>query len=436
MQEMFLYRWMGPACSKWQMKNGWFGNQNIKQFISTLCQKRFAFLKTMLCHSYLFIFVKPEQAEQWFSSSNSRPGCLGFELRNPNGKAILVLDNCLPGCIRIIGKRTNGKPVNQRLDVASMNLVVFDEKWKDAENLKFNHWETLYNLMDYIRVLDVDLITNFCWKKSNSPKQQKQQNAPEKLGASGEPDSRPKLQIKYQQALQKSNAAMMSQVMKEAGISKKYKVPEYFYVPEQQAIDKLDMKSLQDYFEKVLTISAPKKFVKGKTLQSTALNFNLPSYDARYDETFRSCVLSQHLMTPESLKDYESQSRRVIDHLSHLTSVKDVQLSGVEKKNWKNWDSGATNGHLTMTVVNILMVNPFLLLFPSSDHVKGFIGDIWFLQSLVSQLEHIKSPYCLIKLYEISSPKNGKGLLEQHLSDPKSHQIYDTIYQCAWSGIF
>jgi len=200
LQQFWLYRWMGPLCSKWvgpgqevirldQPSAAASSRGQLQLFTSDICRVRFAFLKSMLFHSLLFLFLRQNRLAGLLQKDPF--SCLKKQLETDKvGKGILVLDNCCPGKFRLIGVSRDGHIVNRPVSiyesgVAGQNqpLAQIVTSGSAAQGLKdwsFNHEAVLYNVLQYARDAGFDeLLGNDCWKYVNS-------EASSALGARGQ----------------------------------------------------------------------------------------------------------------------------------------------------------------------------------------------------------------------------------------------------------
>lgn len=194
-QAFWLFQWMGPLCSRWLG----FGDQEIKlrdkkaaqqfakagnvvTFMTDRCQVRFSFLKSMLFHDFLFLFVPPEdvvkaytdvQNEKGWSSMfrrSSTETCLSRQAKR--GTGILLLDNCCPGSVRIIGLNKRNELQDKTFDVFESGFVRLKKPrsnpMQEDPGWSFNHEEVLYHVLWTAEQMGLELVSNLCWKYLNS----------------------------------------------------------------------------------------------------------------------------------------------------------------------------------------------------------------------------------------------------------------------------
>jgi len=397
-QKMWLYRWMGPACVNWQLESSWFlNNRALKQFTDTVCEQRFAFLKSMIYHDLLFLFVQPEEAISWFKHNRTRPICIDQELRVAHGKAVLLLDNCQPGAIRIVGMSSQGTLVNRTFDVVNLRVV-------KLHGDKFDHWDVLYSFLDYVKTLKVQLVSTLCWK-----------NTCHKnlliTAKKYEIDQTQRKNSSFEKSRKYSFANLIRKIMKDSGAN--VQVPKFFYVPENSS-NEVSADNLHKYFEKLATVSTKHKSKNGSPAPE---NISPPAYDKKYDDFFASCVLSQQVMTQENFQHFSQVSREQISRLQNIQVVSELAhyFPDLTKSFHKT-------SHITFHYTNILMVNPFLCLYADvTGEVHLVIGDVWFLQPFFQQLQELGIKFHLHKLRSLKQiPK----------------ELPTIVYECSWSGLF
>lgn len=209
-QLLWLYRWMGPTCTRWlspdeetrrtvaRMKaqaavtsdaapatsSSYTPNKRPRtettdtgakmvRFSTEICRRRFAFLKAMFAHALIFPFVRPNDAIKLLSERNNSHQSLvcvanaidQFRGRGDSlghGYGLLVLDSQQPGCVRIVGKSADGTIVNTSVDVTQFVDLRVDER--DSKLWQFNHELVVYKVVSHAFGLGVQLVANTCWK--------------------------------------------------------------------------------------------------------------------------------------------------------------------------------------------------------------------------------------------------------------------------------
>jgi hypothetical protein len=188
-QSYWLFRWMGPYCSAWMGTGNRNANaymsrgvnvvssiENVSMFKTKLCRQRFAFLSTMLQYPLLFLFVRPSEVKEAFETSKSTISCLSDALTSLQiegaplgaGYAMLLLDNCKPGHIRIVGRSlsVNGTSdwVNALYSVEELTTIT-----ENANDWKFSRSAILTSVLSKADQLGVKLLSNICWKNNRRP---------------------------------------------------------------------------------------------------------------------------------------------------------------------------------------------------------------------------------------------------------------------------
>jgi hypothetical protein len=164
-QKFWLYRWMGPKCSRYiNQFNDQNRNSEFITFIGKACNQRLNILKTLITSNYLFLFVPYEDIDKMVKNKifDGDFECVKYQIDNDDftGKGFLLLSRTCPGKLHIIGISSQGSYVNR--DFSIDDLKEFEEQEKNNNTFN-NEVECILNYIDK-KCLIKELIMNICWR--------------------------------------------------------------------------------------------------------------------------------------------------------------------------------------------------------------------------------------------------------------------------------
>lgn len=198
-QAYWLYRWMGPLCTKWlqgvaeraphlsrgepgllpgpPMRQAAHERRDMNEemtpsFLTETCKKRFLFLKAALSTSILHLFfgkqpypsVTPRDKQEYLQLE-----CLAtannYDEASLFGKVIMALDDCLDGMVKFVGLDNQGKYFTHRVSAEDFVPILngHQTSWGTDERV------IVANVLDYLKRKfqgKITLLGNQCWKMS------------------------------------------------------------------------------------------------------------------------------------------------------------------------------------------------------------------------------------------------------------------------------
>lgn len=360
-QTLWLFRWMGPACSRWIMtdtprdaaKRQRIDTRSLR-FVTVECRARFAFLKTMLSESLLFLFVRPKEAESYFDETKTANSYvtnvfkrLQIEERPlGEGYGILVLDNCRPGHVRIVARdKTLVKSASELVKI----IVKDTGKWMFRPN------EILTAVIQWATENHIFLLSNKVLKKDADPTYSTQDEGsystmPFHLSVD--------TKSRYNMTDAQGNLARLE--MKDPETAAKIKESNIAFFPDRGS----DVGSIQKLirFQQGLHQLKPESTAHDPSQSITSLR--ITSCPAADDKIREYLVKLGIQVDPDVLGiiRYEQKWRDMFG--------KDLRFVG------------------DVEIVNQLCVNPFgLCVYSSPDQVRRIFGDIWFLQPIILKIK-------------------------------------------------
>ena len=412
-QRLWLYRWMGPACTRWltiseqeaaQYKPPAKEPSIIKPervyntvFVTLTCRSRFAFLKSMLYHSLLFLFVRPREAMELMTTKHPNSCIARALVDGGKGQGMLILDNCRPGHVRIVGKNPDDQKVNELIDCAE--FVQIDENLDGSWT--FNHQRILYGVVQRAyRDYGIELLSNNCWKSattgSDDPSEQQfMQESPN--GTSGSDNLEAFNTGRYLYGMSRS-LAIRAKLMQSKELEKLVQDAEiryYFTLPHRKPEDPkrrlehmaavkrdvVESERRNTQGESWPTIDAQIAMIRSKISQNTP------------DSTFRSAATMLHIFSDVDVDAYTQHTQTLLNDETQWREM--FESSGYSK----------CNRPAAPFIINTLCVNPFAVcvyekkdrhpreqsrLAPSQTKptdVYMIFGDAWFIQPILESLQ-------------------------------------------------
>jgi hypothetical protein len=487
-QIFWLYRWMGPLCSIWrqggenrnfQNQQDRIGSMSLYNFVSDVCRARFAFLKSMLAYSLLFPFIKSDEAKNIFEQKSYVP-CLDT-LDGPagNGKAILILDDCYPGRIRIIGKNVEGKNLEQSLDVFEDNIVNIKRNQKkelDTREWAFDPIEIISTLTDIAQGLGVNLVANTCWKVKKYNKIPNIFLPRDKVNMEEFPKSEIQKEIpkKYKKARQSAISQLADLTLNE-NVPKK-RIPKYIDVPENtqfnKEISKDQMNKILTVYDKTVSLADQKileaNFINpldNRETKNIQMMYNQIESKNIIDASFKQYVIREKLMMEQEFLQMLNANQKDIQTLKQSLNgqlddnKRDVLYTlGLPKTYFDSHNVKnpilCQNGNITVNILHYAMINPVIVTGCtqiSKDYCEIiiFIGDSWFLQPLISKMKDKRIPMSIQRFKKISNSfketqefGNLDIILKNYTQDGTIKQtlyiknyVQDVIYTGAWASL-
>lgn len=468
-QALWLYRWMGPACSRWlspeeEKSRGTetmprprdpndkrrrtdaelvrrvpvsvpvSDKQQTLAFVSDLCRRRFAFLKAMLAHSILFLFVRPEEALKLVQDNGRLPSqsCVYKTLErlraestsHGRGFGILILDNRWPGYVRVVGLTEGGNTVNVPLNVS--DLVDLSVDPHDSKRWKFNHQQILFKTVMTAYNLNVQLVSNVCWKNKNANYAETRNVAEMAQYLNTFPagddvvDLRAFRDAQYLYEQSKSAALLTYLTMKNEDCRVAIERARLRYYRNTQGTQDLD--------RRLATIGD--LWRDHRAMQNR---------DGSYSEWNSSRIDTFRQLTPADGAFVEAATKALIYNTTELKDLGTFTTQTLAREElWEKMFEKAGYRQcekMPVIVLNTLCVNPFALCIyekpaPESPdqttRVHRVFGDLWFLQPLIRELmENTKWGFSLKRFMEIQN---------WHRDGTRRTYLQDSLYLDQWAS--
>lgn len=476
-QTLWLYRWMGPACSRWLTPDEEYAraserstevlarpsdpkrprlagdqpvlerqlplSQGVKtvSFVSDMCRMRFAFLKAMLAHSLLFLFVRPSEAFDMLR--NKKPQDRHFScvaralqsLRSQNaelglGFGLLLLDNCRPGHALIAGLAEDGTEVQHPVDVTEWVDLTVD--LVNPQQWSFNHHRILYNIVNHAFRLGLRLVSNVCWKNTHQFYQEtlEQHSLLKYLQAFPQADARHQVgafqSARYLYGLARSaslGAYLTSKSEELVKLAKTAKV-RFFH----GAVDQFETRvgTIQKLWQDHSRLMGRETSDEEKKWNAASLK---DSRSPAADTAFLETAQNKDILTDNECKDLRQHIETVINNNDYWQEL-------FEAKGYSQCDVQP------IIVLNNLCVNPFALCIYDKPRPLGrgiemverrktvmhrVFGDLWFLQPLLIQFAKKSNLGYAIKRFDKAQ--------EWFRDDTRRLYLQDALYLDGWASL-
>lgn len=386
-QAFWLYRWMGPLCSQWTDR------AYRDRFNTRKCQQRFDLLNSLMQSALLFLFLGRKSAVQIFETGNAPTfvgpdtiNCLQRQLaEGPDGYGILILDDCQPGHLRIIGTGVN----------QLYNAHEFQEPyWADA--------------IDKAQELGLTLLGNSCWKYLNSTAAQPTMFWP----ARNFPDRSGNQHQTYTKAKTKALAVKAEAVAQ--GLTK---YPTYLDVPDEKTNTSNDfVQRLVTYFQQVNLQDHTTNTINTTTNASVETKFNGTGLDRAWQNANRFT----QTLTDTEFENFQQNSINLLNKPG-LTQFVQNQVQ-------------ATCGQgrvKQLEIIHTLIIDPVIVVAvtePCDWHV--WVGDAWVVEPVITQLKRQGAPYAAVPYTPL------QRLITETFQDKNREFFQDILYTKFWSTFF
>ena len=430
-QAFWLYKWMGPLCTIWvdnettpqyRRPEEPTSALQVARFASEVCRARFAFLKSMLIHSALFLFMDRNEAIDYFTKPEQNPkSCISTALKSgPNGKGWIILHNCAPGYFTIIGKNMKGQQVLADLSADSVvNVEKVQQLGTEQQDWSFKHSLILHTVLQEANRQGItELIANECWKYVESPAKitNSRINAIPTLNPIKYLNIFPKGTI----ADSKDHQTMRKSIMKSDAIIMNQKktlgyYPTYLYLSPNQPTADSDLDKISKKFDRVIQLANRAAENKGNfyPMKLNDIQINHMKNDA--DTKFIQCLREQ-LNFDSNIQD----------------CMQNAVSSALEMKKWKDLFGQQFTYKEPFLVFNFYCINPMAVVYKVSDNeVCCVIGDAWFLETFIRCLQE-NTYWFQIKRF---------GYLQEEMDKcwqadgGKRQLVQDTLYTYYWRNL-
>jgi len=469
-QALWLYRWMGPACSRWlspeEEKDFSPGYETLPRphnpldkrqrteldpvrklplasgagaqtlaFVSDRCRRRFAFLKAMLAHSLLFLFVRPDETIDLITKPGqpTNPSCVyqtlqrlrGMSQNQGKGYGLLLLDNARPGYVRVVGLGEDGAVINESLNVA--DLVDISVNPQNPKKWTFNHHQVLLKTVTTAFNLGLRLVSNVCWKSQN-----KYAETPQDFGRMAE----------YLRSFPEGNEAFDVRAFRDAQYlyeqSKSAALLTYLTLKNDNcklAIERAHLRyyrntqGTQDLDQRLQTIGDLWRNHRG--LQNRNGSYS-SGWDSGRIDNFRQQEPADAAFVAAATQAYIYDTAQ-LDNLRAWTTAtlgqEELWAKMFEKHGYSRCEKGP------VIILNTLCVNPFALCLyekpeSTSENQKTLVhrvfGDLWFLQPLIQEFaQNTRWGFSLKRFMEIQN---------WHRDDRRRYYLQDSLYLDKWAS--
>lgn len=469
-QALWLYRWMGPACSRWlspeEEKYRSPGRETLPRppnpldkrqridvapvrqlplsageqtltFVSDLCRRRFAFLKAMLAHSLLFLFVRPNEAMELITNpgDHASQSCVyqtlerlrGLSKDHGKGFGLLILDNKWPGYVRVVGLTEGGGTVNEPINVS--DLVDISVNPRDPKKWTFNHRQVLLKTVTTAFNMGLQLVSNVCWKNRNkneyaeTPQDFARMTEYLQSFPSGDDefDVQAFRDAQYLYEQSKSAALLTYLTLKNRNCKLAIERAHLRYYRNTQGTQDLDrrLQTIGDLWR------------EHRVMQNRDGSYS-SDWDGRRIDDFRQSDPADAAFIDAATRAFIYDASQLQNLRAFTTATLD-QAELWEKMFEKHGYSRCEKG--PVIILNTLCVNPFALCLyekpaSTSENQKTLVhrvfGDLWFLQPLIREFaQKTKWGFSLKRFVEIQN---------WHRDDRRRYYLQDSLYLDKWAS--
>lgn len=416
-QALWLFRWMGPMCSKWIKTETRPVDQPQKrsrssgfelQFLSDTCRKRYAFLKTILASSLLFPFVRSEDAKKMF---NDKSSCV-YDTANRlklngtdvgRGYCMLLLSECAPGHVKIVGYT----PTSNTLLVMQKDVTEFVQLFDNTSQRrwKFNPTLILSNLLATVEKYNMTLISNDCWKATMYGLDRKPESAIKRTLETDHPENGVETINETSLPSHRYNYSKYASVL--SLIRTQMASKELAQQIDQSTYLKYYPYETRDYENKIRTYMERTRPV-------------LPDQNGSGNE---------HFQYKKPVNDADTRFTQVAKDLFSENQIEQLKKCVTETvQDEKYWSElfGDIQAR-DFIIVNTLCVNPFgLVVYIKDNQVVKIFGDLWFLQPIIAGLDKT-SKYKFRRFERIQETCFS--------DDQKRVYLQDLLYLGAWQSM-
>jgi len=469
-QKVWLYRWMGPLCSLWTshpdvqspvaiIKSG----PLLYGFFSEVCRKRFAFLKTMFRYSLLFPFLSVNEAKKYLTSEAGKSYFCVDSLQN---RGIVVLHDCYPGYIRIIGI-TGNDIIQKHIDVETLVNIerVEDEKAEDFQKWGFSSHNIINAVLDVAKSMRLILLDNTCWKTTTKTAFDASVFLPaNRVDMKVYPwDVKPFREIngfnnQRQESVANLAKSQYKDLVKNQDEFSRYKMPRYMELNPNFDITKASIKELIEKYDASLDLKDNSLSENSKVLNSaistkTQIGNNLSR--TRIDEVFKSYVSNNNIIPLRTESELYDSNKKILDQyrtdLQSESPDNALNALGVTPLFLQSLQGRCATRTIRVNIIHYMMINPLVATYVSRISemdciINVLIADAWFLQPLLQKLIENQDSVAIKRINAISSRENeGKlGTLDKlimrmygdHSMWAVKNQLQDLIYTGVWASLF
>jgi hypothetical protein len=453
-QTIWLYRWMGASCNLWLQSNqpkirklgdvGLEEKTTIFNFATTLCRQRFIFLKVMMTHSLLFPFLKNSEVQKWLQRPQGE--CFKAAEWKP-GQGMLLLDDCLAGNVRFIGRNKQQQSVDKQVDISTTNFIQIYDTIGAASTREwyFDPWQIITNVMLFAQSLGLtELIANDCWKQRTYyrvtknpavlPKNTVAQYMSEFPHGQEKVLSAADTILQYDAAKHKAQRQLVSKLKVQANPELKYVA----FDASERDVQTIPTQNMLNHYYNVIH----QQPTEGSVPAKKSLRHDFPLIVFQYpntsidrnsrDTTFKNYVIDHALLSVSATQALGNKNKAIINQL--VSDLQRNKLDGNIKATLKNYgippnyvDELCVNGSIEVEVLHYFMVNPLLIMYANVEDTNACvfsvkIGDAWFLQPILELLESLNVSVVIRRIQDISNFKDMKmseeyGALEKAIQN-------------------
>jgi hypothetical protein len=416
-QALWLFRWMGPMCSRWIEKESSSERPEKRgrvepstRFLSETCRKRYAFLKTILSTSLLFPFVRPREALAMFQDKSS---CIydtlsRLKLENleiGSGYGMLLLSNCSPGTVTLVGYNFKNAKIQENMSVGDFVTIesTSPNRWS------YNPVQIIENLLTTVeRKYNIKLLANECWKSVTyeTPSMQSPLPTGETFITVKSSQWNKNLNIIYEMS---RNASILSLVKRKNSVIAK----------------NIDDSGFLKYYTADMKSDVERKI-------NTYTDRTKPFVNDQYNHSITDGTEFQARIQPASDADrqFEMAAKSVLSETTVQTIKSTTARIVNDGEEWKRLFKDTNYANCVpenVIFLNQMCVNPFALCVYVQGRVIRIFGDIWFLQPIIASLTDRHS-------YRF---RRFQRVQEECFENLESQRVYlqDILYLNAWQSL-